>query len=166
MDPEGEKQPDTASPTVPAKDDARPEPRLPSRTVPAVVMMVQGLLGAGGMLACVLGQAVPRFAVGTFAAVLEIVFAVAILVTKAEPRKEAVRTFAVRYVMVLAVGSLLASLGFGSSEVTGLHLVWSFALLGVLLGEPTMPRVGLCVSALLLFDAMFFVGIAKHAFVR
>lgn len=156
MGSEGEKEPDLVEPKP-----AREEPRLPSRTVPAVVMLAQGVVGGGGMLACVVALPLQRYAIGAFACVLEIVFALAILFTKAEARKEAIRTFAVRYVMVVAVGSLLASLLGGSSDVTGMHVVWSFALLGVLLGEPTVPRLALCVAALLVFDAMLLVGIAR-----
>jgi len=66
----------------------------------------------------------------------------------------------------VAAASLFSSLAFGSSEVTGLFVVWSFALLGVLLGEATVPRLFVCVASLLLFDGMFFVGIAKNAFQR
>ena len=158
MGSKGEKEP-------PASPESR-EARLPSRTVPGFVMLVQGLLGGGGLLTCGLTLPVQRYAVGTLASMLEIAFAVAILVTKVDARKEAIRTFAVRFVMVVAVVSLATSLSGGGSDVTGMHLVWSFALLGVLLGEPTVPRVTLCVAVLALFDVVFFVGIARHAFVR
>ncbi len=156
MAPEGEKQRNSAT--------SGQSPTLPSRTLPAVVMLAQGVFGGAGLLVCALRHPVQRFAVGTLASVLEVAFAIAILLTSVDSRKEAIRTFAVRYVMVVAIASLVASSMGVSSEVTGLHIAWSFALLGVLLGEPTKARVTLCTAALLLFDGMFLVGIARHAF--
>jgi len=133
--------------------------------LPAAVLLVQGVVGMSGMLACMRTASTQRHAMGALAAALQIAFACAILLTRSE-RREAVRTFAIRYVMVVAAASLFSSLAFGSSEVTGLFVVWSFALLGVLLGEATVPRLFVCVASLLLFDGMFFVGIAKNAFQR
>ena len=160
---DGEKERDSAV-SSPSAAPRRDEPRLPGRALPAAVMLLQGLVGGGGLLTCALRTPVQRFALGTFASVVEVAFAAAILATRAEARKESIRTLAIRYVMVVAVGSLVASSAGMSSAVTGLHIVWSFALLGVLLGEPTRPRVALCAAVLLAFDALFFVGIARHAF--
>ncbi len=154
---DGEKERNSAVPSVPS------EPQLPGRTVPAAILLAQGLLGGGGLLICALRFPVQRFALGVFANLVEVGFAVAILTTRAA-RKEAIRTFAIRYVMVLAIATLIASSIGGSSEVTALHIVWSFALLGVLLGEPTKPRITVCTAALVVFDALFFVGIARHSY--
>ncbi len=158
---DGEKERNSA---VPGTGSLPAEPRLPGRTVPAAIMLAQGVLGGGGLLICALSLPVQRFALGAFASLVEVAFAVAILTTRAEARKEAIRRFAIRYVMVLAIATLIASSVGGSSEVTALHIVWSFALLGVLLGEPTKPRITLCTAVLVVFDALFFVGIARHAY--
>lgn len=141
------------------------EPALPSRRLPAAILAAQGLVSGVGLLLCTVALPRSRYAVGTFAAVVEVAFAFAILASARRPqRQEAIRTFAIRYVILVAVGALLGSSFVHASEVTGFHLVWSFALLGILLGEPTKVRVGLCASVLVLFDVLLFVGLARRAF--